>query len=49
MYLDNKYTKTYYAIINNSKNVKIKGKTERHHIIPKSFGGSNKKENIRRS
>jgi hypothetical protein len=36
----------YYAIIKNSLNVKISGKTERHHIIPKSMGGNNRKDNF---
>jgi hypothetical protein len=48
MFKENKYTRCYYSIINNriidphDKDIY----TERHHIIPKSFGGSNKKENL---
>lgn len=43
MYLQNKYTKWYYNIINNAKNENRSKKQgiyyESHHIIPKSFGG----------
>jgi len=48
MYLDNKYTVWYYNIINKAKSRMANNNTyyERHHIIPKSFGGSNKKDNI---
>ena len=46
MYLHNKYTKWYNSIISNAKSRVINGYTEKHHIIPKSFGGSNKKENL---
>ena len=49
MFLSNKYTKIYYLIIQNaqSKN-RIKSKDtyyESHHIIPKSIGGNDDKEN----
>lgn len=43
MFNDSKYTKWYYSIIKNSN---PSGYTEKHHIIPKSLGGSNKKENL---
>jgi len=47
MYLPNKYTSLYDEIIQQSKNrSKISGYTEKHHIIPRSLGGNNKKENI---
>lgn len=46
MYLDNKYTKWYYSIINKAKNRITVGYTETHHIIPSSLGGSNNKENL---
>ena len=48
MYLQNKYTTYYYSIVNRArtrlldKNIYI----ERHHVIPKSLGGSNDKTNI---
>lgn len=40
------YCKIYNDIIINRKNNKFKGYTERHHIIPKSLNGTNKKDNI---
>lgn len=48
IFKQNKYTKWYYSIINNRiTNPHQKDLyTEKHHIIPKSFGGSNKKENL---
>jgi hypothetical protein len=40
IYLDNKYTKTYYQIINRAKyRTKPTEYTEKHHIIPKCSGG----------
>jgi hypothetical protein len=36
----------YSNLIERAKNRSINGYTERHHIIPKCIGGSNKKENI---
>lgn len=55
MYLDNKYTKCYFRIISNAqaRNHKTKrqaklelGYVERHHIIPRSIGGSDEKSNL---
>lgn len=46
MFLKNKYTKWYYQIIDRSHTRILTGYTERHHIIPKSLGGSNSKDNI---
>jgi hypothetical protein len=46
MYLINKYTRWYYSIIDRASNRVIDGYTERHHIIPRSLGGSNHKSNI---
>ena len=34
------------SIVSNAKNRTISGYIEKHHIIPKSCGGSNKKENL---
>lgn len=45
-FIDNKYTKWYYKIIERSKNRIIDGYHERHHIIPKSLGGTNRKDNL---
>lgn len=48
MFIDNKYTKWYYQIIENRKanphNKEIY--TERHHIIPSSLGGDDSKDNL---
>ena len=47
MYLQNKYTNWYYNIINNAQyRSTTSGYTEKHHIIPKSLGGDNSKNNI---
>lgn len=54
MFLQNNYTAEYFSIINKYKEEQkavvnkkdIDGYCEKHHIIPKSFGGSDKKENI---
>lgn len=42
MFFDNKYTKVYFAII--VKHSSTEG--EKHHIIPKSLGGSNDPNNL---
>ena len=42
-----KYEKWYYQIIENArKRTKQPERVEKHHIIPKSFGGDNSKENL---
>jgi hypothetical protein len=49
MFLDNKYTKTYYRIIHRAKaRTKPEGYTEKHHIIPKCkpLCGPNTRENL---
>ena len=48
MYLKNKYTKCYYSIIERAKSRKKSSNAlvEKHHIIPKSLGGNNRKENL---
>lgn len=47
MYLTNKYTKWYNAIIAQaSKRVNQIGYVERHHIIPKSLGGTDDPNNL---
>lgn len=48
MFIENKYTKVYYQIINRSRDMNRNKKEdyfERHHIVPKSMGGSNDKDN----
>ena len=43
---DTKYSRWYNNLIEKSKNRKLQGYTEKHHIIPRSFGGSNDAANI---
>lgn len=47
-YIDNKYTKCYYSIILAAKNRPVceVAYKEKHHIIPRSTGGTNEKENL---
>lgn len=46
MFIDNKYTKTYFKIVHKYKNSKQTGYSEVHHIVPKSLGGTNKADNL---
>jgi hypothetical protein len=46
MFIKNKYTKWYYAIINRSCTRANNEYTEKHHIIPKSLGGNNHPTNL---
>lgn len=48
MYLSNKYTRYYFNIIEAAQIRELSPAIyiEKHHIIPKSLGGSNKKDNI---
>jgi hypothetical protein len=46
IFIDNKYTRIYYSIIENAKSRTISGYTENHHIIPKSLGGDNSQDNL---
>ena len=46
MYLQNKYTHWYYQIISRAQSREISGYVEKHHIIPRSLGGNNSKENL---
>jgi hypothetical protein len=55
MYLDNKYTRIYYELINRAKSrnlnskkeaILVLGYGERHHIIPKSISGDNSFANL---
>lgn len=46
MFIENKYYKWYRNIIENAKRRDITGYTEQHHIIPRSLGGSNDKNNL---
>jgi hypothetical protein len=42
----NKYTCWYNNITENAKSRIIDGYTERHHILPRSLGGTNDKDNL---
>lgn len=50
MFLENKYAKWYFQIIENVKSqqrIKVKGDYfEKHHVIPKSLGGDNDPSNL---
>jgi len=46
MFIENKYTLWYYNIINNARARKATGYVEKHHIVPKSLGGTNSNENL---
>jgi hypothetical protein len=46
VFVENKYFKYYYSIINRAKSRVISGYTESHHIIPRSLGGLDNKENL---
>ena len=46
MFIDNKYKKWHDSIIDRAKNRVLSCYVERHHIIPKSCGGSNDKDNL---
>ena len=48
MYLQNKYTRIYFLIIEKAKSRTLPPEVyvERHHIIPKSLGGDNTKFNL---
>lgn len=46
MFIKNKYTKCYTLLTDRAKGRKLNDYTEKHHIIPKSLGGSDDKENL---
>lgn len=46
MFIQNKYTKWYNNIISSANNRIIAGYTEKHHIVPKSIGGTDDHSNI---
>lgn len=49
IFIDNKYTRFYYAIVNKARSEHRKKDSklyEEHHILPVSMGGSNEKENL---
>ena len=46
IFIDNKYTRWYYTIVNRANTRISTGYVEKHHIIPKSCGGTNSKDNL---
>ena len=46
MFTNNKYLKWYYNIIDAAKTRSTDRRVENHHIIPKSLGGDNSKDNL---
>lgn len=46
IFINNKYTRVYYSIIDRARSRNILGYTEKHHIIPRSLGGSNDSNNL---
>lgn len=46
IFIDNKYTTWYNNIVQRAKTRSLTEYKERHHIIPKSLGGNNFKENL---
>jgi len=47
-FLQNKYTNTYFKIIQKSQNRVLDCYTESHHIVPRSLGGCNAPHNLTR-
>jgi len=46
IFINNKYTRWYYTIINRAQTRQLNCYTERHHIVPKSLRGSNESSNL---
>ena len=46
LFTENKYTRVYYRIVEHRKSNPSTDPTERHHIIPKSLGGSDNPDNL---
>lgn len=48
LFIDNKYTRLYYSIISKAQSRVLEKNiySEKHHIIPKSIGGTNLKDNL---
>jgi len=45
-FLNNKYSRTYFSIIDRAKNRIIEGYKETHHIVPRSIGGNDSPNNL---
>lgn len=46
MFNNSKYTKIYFSIVDRAKSRATAPPIERHHIVPKSLGGTNEKDNL---
>jgi len=46
IFIDNKYTCIYFRIVNRARTRRLNGYQERHHVIPRSLGGSNESDNL---
>ena len=46
MFIQNKYTNWYYKIISHAQSRIIDGYVEKHHIVPKSLGGTDDRSNL---
>lgn len=46
IFIDNKYTRIYYQIIDRGLHRSLEGYKEKHHIIPRSLGGADGKDNL---
>lgn len=44
--VESKYSRWYEALVTKAQNRTIDGYVEKHHVIPRSFGGSNGKSNL---
>jgi hypothetical protein len=45
-FIDNKYSRCYMRLMSRAAARKIEGPFERHHVLPKAFGGSDEDTNI---
>ena len=46
MFIQNKYTKVYYNIVDRARLRNLIGYSENHHIVPRCLGGSNNSDNL---
>jgi|694.fasta_scaffold00027_170 hypothetical protein len=46
LFISNKYTTWYFSLIENRKSTIPEGYVEKHHIIPKSIGGTDDSDNL---
>src|ERR1035437_6792830 len=46
MFIQNKYTDTYFKILHNAKTKIYTERTETHHIIPRCLGGTDEDSNL---